>query len=69
MRRSTSCTCCRSRVELIDRTMIELAREIPIFRPTLDKFVRETPAAILLVEFGEPDHEENLRRLRRAQGD
>ncbi len=54
-------------VELIDRTMIELAREIPIFRPTLDKFVRETPAAILLVEFGEPDHEENLRRLRRLK--
>ncbi len=50
-------------VELIDRTLIELAREIPIFRPTLDKFVRETPEAILLVEFGEPDHEENLRRL------
>ncbi len=54
-------------VELIDRTMIELAREIPIFRPTLDKFVRETPAAILLVEFGEEDHEENLRRLRRLK--
>ena len=54
-------------VELIDRTMIELAREIPIFRPTLDKFVRETPDAILLVEFGEPDHEENLRRLRRLK--
>ena len=54
-------------VELIDRTMIELAREIPIFRPTLDKFVRETPAAILLVEFGEENHEENLRRLQQAQ--
>ena len=54
-------------VELIDRTMIELAREIPIFRPTLEKFVRETPEAILLVEFGEPDHEENLRRLRRLK--
>jgi len=50
-------------VELIDRAMIELAREIAIFRPILDKFVRETPEAILLVEFGEPDHEENLRRL------
>ena len=48
-------------VELIDRTMIELARQIPIFRPTLDKFVRETPAAILLVEFGEGDQEINLR--------
>jgi FAD/FMN-containing dehydrogenase/Fe-S oxidoreductase len=54
-------------VELIDRTMIELAREIAIFRPTLDKFVRETPEAILLVEFGEDDHEENLRRLRRLK--
>jgi FAD/FMN-containing dehydrogenase/Fe-S oxidoreductase len=51
-------------VELIDRTMIELAREIPIFWPTLEKFVRGTPEAILLVEFGEPDHDENLRRLR-----
>jgi FAD/FMN-containing dehydrogenase/Fe-S oxidoreductase len=50
-------------VELIDRTLIELARAIPIFRPTLDKFVRETPEAVLLVEFGEEDHEENLRRL------
>jgi len=54
-------------VELIDRTMIELAREIPVFKPTLDKFVRGTPEAILLVEFGEPDHEENLRRLRRLK--
>ncbi len=54
-------------VELIDCTMIELAREIPIFRPTLEKFVRGTPEAILLVEFGEPDHEENLRRLRRLK--
>ena len=34
-------------VELIDRTMIGLAREIPIFKPTLEKFVRETPEAIL----------------------
>jgi FAD/FMN-containing dehydrogenase/Fe-S oxidoreductase len=51
-------------VELIDRTMIELARAIPIFRPTLEKFVREPPEAILLVEFGEEDTEENLRRLR-----
>ena len=54
-------------VELIDRTMIELAGNIPMFRATLDKFVRETPEAILLVEFGERDHEENLRRLRRLK--
>jgi len=54
-------------VELIDRTMIGLAREIALFEPTLAKFVREDPAAILLVEFGEADHEENLRRLRRLK--
>ena len=51
-------------VELIDRTMIELARQIAIFRPTLDQFVRGTPDAILLVEFGEDDQDENLRRLK-----
>ena len=54
-------------VELIDRTMIELAGAIPIFKPTLDKFVRDRPEAILLVEFGETDHEENLRRLRQLK--
>jgi FAD/FMN-containing dehydrogenase/Fe-S oxidoreductase len=54
-------------VELIDRTMIELARKIPIFQPTLEKFVRETPDAVLLVEFGEDDHEENLCRLRQLK--
>jgi len=54
-------------VELVDATMIELARDIPIFQPTLDKFVRGAPAAILLVEFGEDDHEENLHRLRRLK--
>src|SRR5215467_8139578 len=54
-------------VELIDRTMIELARAIPIFRPTLEKFVREAPEAILLVEFGEDDHEINLRMLQQLK--
>ncbi len=52
-------------VELVDRTMIELAREIAMFRPTLDQFVRGEPDAVLLVEFGEDDNEENLRRLHR----
>jgi len=54
-------------VELIDRTMIELASAIAMFKPTLDKFVRGDPAAILLVEFGEDDQEENLRRLRQLK--
>jgi len=52
-------------VELVDRTMIGLAREIAMFRPTLEQFVRGEPDAILLVEFGENDQEENLRRLAR----
>jgi FAD/FMN-containing dehydrogenase/Fe-S oxidoreductase len=51
-------------VELIDRTMIELARDIAMFRPTLESFVRGDPDAILLVEFGETNQAENLRRLK-----
>ncbi|MEA2974529.1 MAG: hypothetical protein QOF19_49 [Alphaproteobacteria bacterium] len=54
-------------VELIDRTMIALARDIAMFRPTLEQFVRRDPDAILLVEFGEDDQDENLRRLRQLE--
>jgi len=50
-------------VELVDRTMIELARDIDMFRPTIEAFVRGEPDAILLVEFAEEDWAENLRRL------
>lgn len=52
-------------VELVDRTMIELAREIAMFRPTLEQFVRGSPDAVLLVEFGEDDQDENLSRLKK----
>jgi len=51
-------------VELVDRTMIELARDIPIFRATVDRFVRGEPEAILLTEFAGPDADDNLRRLK-----
>jgi FAD/FMN-containing dehydrogenase/Fe-S oxidoreductase len=51
-------------VELVDRTMIGLAADIAMFRPTLQQFVRGEPEAVLLVEFGEDD-EENRRRLAR----
>jgi FAD/FMN-containing dehydrogenase/Fe-S oxidoreductase len=54
-------------VELVDRTMIELASDIAMFRPTLQAFVRGEPEAILLVEFGEDDQEENIRRLKRLE--
>ncbi|APX90881.1 FAD-binding oxidoreductase [Brevirhabdus pacifica] len=49
-------------VELVDATMIGLARSIPMFARTLDAFVRGTPAALLLVEFAE-GAEENRRRV------
>jgi FAD/FMN-containing dehydrogenase/Fe-S oxidoreductase len=52
-------------VELIDRTMLGLARDIAIFRPTVDAFLRGDPEAILFVEFAEEDWDENLRRLKR----
>src|SRR5215475_5378931 len=52
-------------VELVDRTMIELAGEIAMFRPTLRQFVRGEPDAVLLVEFAEDDWDENVRRLRK----
>jgi FAD/FMN-containing dehydrogenase/Fe-S oxidoreductase len=50
-------------VELVDRTMIALARDIAMFRPTLEAFVRGEPDAVLLVEFAEEEWDENLRRL------
>jgi FAD/FMN-containing dehydrogenase/Fe-S oxidoreductase len=51
-------------VELIDRTMLGLARDIAIFKPTIDAFLRGDPEAILFVEFAE-SHDENLFRLKR----
>ena len=40
-----------SAVELVDRTMIGLARDIAAFRKTVDAFIKGEPDAILLVEF------------------
>ncbi len=54
-------------VELIDRTMLGLARDIAMFRPTVDAFLRGDPEAILFVEFAEDDWDENLRRLQAAR--
>ena len=50
-------------VELIDRTMLGLARDIAMFKPTVDAFLRGDPEAILFVEFAEDDAE-NARRLK-----
>jgi FAD/FMN-containing dehydrogenase/Fe-S oxidoreductase len=51
-------------VELVDRTMLGLAREIAMFEPTINTVVRGDPEAILFVEFAE-DQRENFRRLLR----
>ena len=53
-----------SAVELVDRTMIELSRDIPMFRAVVDRFVQGEPAAVLLTEFAGDDPPENLRRLK-----
>ncbi|MEL6374924.1 MAG: FAD-linked oxidase C-terminal domain-containing protein [Pseudomonadota bacterium] len=50
-------------VEVVDRTLIELARDIDMFRPVMEAFVRGAPDALLLTEFAEADQGENLRRL------
>ncbi len=50
-------------VELVDSTMLGLARDIAMFRPTLDAFVKGAPEALLLVEFAE-DEAENRRRVK-----
>ncbi len=52
-------------VELIDDTMLELARSIPLFRPIVEEAVKGEPKALLVVEFAEEDEAENLRRLAR----
>ncbi|MGH7095662.1 MAG: FAD-binding and (Fe-S)-binding domain-containing protein, partial [Stellaceae bacterium] len=53
-----------SAVELVDRTMIGLSRDNPVFRPIVDRFVKGDPEAILLTEFAGDDPEDNLRRLK-----
>ena len=50
-------------VELVDSTMIQLAREIEMYQSSVEEFVRGNPAAILLVEFAFDSHDENLRQL------
>jgi FAD/FMN-containing dehydrogenase/Fe-S oxidoreductase len=51
-------------VELVDRTMIALGREIAMFQPVISAAVRGDPDAILVVEFAEEDQAENLARLK-----
>lgn len=58
-------------VELVDETMIGLARDIAMFRPTLEACVKGSPAALLLVEFddGEETNRARMRDLSTLMGD
>jgi FAD/FMN-containing dehydrogenase/Fe-S oxidoreductase len=51
-------------VELVDRTMLALGREIAMFQPIIGTAVRGDPDAVLIVEFAEEDQAENFRRLK-----
>ena len=59
-------------VELVDSTMISLARDIPMFRATIEEVVTGKPEALLLVEFAEEDatlHSTRLKALEEMMGD
>src|SRR3954468_13060923 len=51
-------------VELVDRTMLALGREIAMFRPIISTAIKGDPDAVLVVEFAEEDQDDNLVRLR-----
>ncbi len=53
-----------SAVELVDRTMVELARANPAFRPVIETALIGRPEAILLVEFSGGDRSVLMGRLR-----
>jgi FAD/FMN-containing dehydrogenase/Fe-S oxidoreductase len=50
-------------VELVDRTMIELSRDIAAFRTTMERTIRGEPDAILLVEFAGEEQAPQLAKL------
>jgi Fe-S oxidoreductase len=59
-----------SAVELVDRTMIGLARDIGAFRATVEALIRGEPDAILLVEFsGEEGQAGKLKELAALMAD
>jgi FAD/FMN-containing dehydrogenase/Fe-S oxidoreductase len=51
-----------TQVELMDSTMLDLARDIPVFVPTIEAFVKGKPAALLFVEFADSP-EENAEKI------
>ena len=56
-----------SAVELVDRTMLDLARQLPVFRATLDRHVKGAPEALLLVEFAGDEQAPLIESLGRLE--
>ncbi|HWE22469.1 MAG TPA: FAD-linked oxidase C-terminal domain-containing protein [Myxococcales bacterium] len=56
-----------SAVELVDRTMLDLARQIPTFRATIEKYVKGSPDALLLVEFAGEEQAPLLESVARLE--
>ena len=54
-------------VELVDRTMIDLGRSIPIYRATIDKMLIGEPDSLLIVEFHGQEDGPLLRDLARLE--
>jgi len=54
-------------VELVDRTMIDLGRGIPIFRNTIDRMVIGEPESLLIVEFHGMKDQPLLTQLARLE--
>ncbi|MDH6261617.1 FAD-binding and (Fe-S)-binding domain-containing protein [Bradyrhizobium sp. BR13661] len=55
-------------VELVDRTMIALGRDIAMFKPIINAAIKGDPDAVLVVEFAEEDHADNLLCLKQLSG-
>ena len=51
-------------VELVDRTMIALGRDIAMFKPIINAAIKDDPDAVLVVEFAEEDQADNILRLK-----
>ncbi|MGQ7846439.1 FAD-binding and (Fe-S)-binding domain-containing protein [Granulosicoccus sp. 3-233] len=51
-------------IELVDNTMVALARDIELYRNSVAEFVRGDPAALLIVEFAFDSEAENLQHLK-----
>src|SRR2546427_12778478 len=56
-----------SAVELVDRTMLDLARQIATFRATIERYVKGSPEALLLVEFAGDEQAPLLASLDRLE--